>query len=437
MGLGPRWSRLARPAALAIATLALSAPAAQAGWSRPFDFAPPGTLDALPSQIAFSNRGAVAVAYGLFDVDAPASSQAYVTVRTPSGVVGAPQPIPGAQQVLGLTFDGPSLELVTGSSPPSLACCSSAEAVALAPTGVFSRPRTLVGGLAGATLGRILTLGDGRMVAAVATARGVWANQSTRADRFATTHLLAGRADVPQSLATANVGRVGSAVAWTAARFSGQDARSIFVAAGSRVSAPRRARVALTVPAGRGIDQLGLARGPSEATAAWTESWQDRRGRRHSIADVAGLSGHPHAQTLSAPGQAVSGLSLAGNAAGALAVVWESCGPAGPCLVSAAVRGAHGTFPRAVSLGAIDATQSPSVAVARDGEVLVVWVQGGHPMAAERPAHGRRFGASSLLSGTRFAADLAVAFGSAHEAVATWTQGTLNPSVVGAVFDGR
>lgn len=379
----------------------------------------------------------MAVAYGVFNIDAPASSQAFVTVRNPNGVVGAPQPIPGAQQVLGLTYDGPSLELLIGSSPSGLACCSSAQAVNLAPTGAFGPARTLVGGLAGATLGRVLTLGDGRMLAAVATARGIWANESTRADRFATTHRLVGRSALPQSLAAASVGRVGSTVAWTAARFSGQDARSIFIAAGSRRSAPRRSHTALTIPAGHAIDQLGLAGGPSSATAAWIESWQDRLGRRRSVANAAALSGRPRVQTLSPAGQAASGLSLASNGRGALAAVWESCGSGGGCSVWAAARGARGPFARAASLGAIDATQTPAVAVARDGEVLVGWVQGGHPIAAERPAQGRRFGAPQRLSGTHFAADLALASGSAHEALAVWTQGTLNPSVVGAVFAGR
>jgi hypothetical protein len=378
----------------------------------------------------------VAVGYSLLDVDAPAASQAFVSVRAPGGVVSAPQPIPDAQQVLGLTYDGSSLELLTGSSPPLLACCSAAAAVSLAPSGVFGRARTLVGGLAGATLGQILTLGDGRMVAVAATSRGVWANESTRANRFAATHILTGRGVSPRSLAAANVGRVGSALAWTASRFSDEDARSIFLATSSRVRATRRARLALTVPAGRGIDELGLAGSPTVPSAAWIESWQDRRGR-HSVADAAELSAKPRVQTLSAGGQMASGLSLAGNAAGVLAAAWESCRPNGACSVSAAVRGAHGEFGRAASLGPIDASQTPSVAVARDGEVLVGWVRGGRPMAADRSAHGRRFGSPSNLSSTVFAADLELTFGPAREAIASWTQGTLNPSVVGAAFQGR
>ena len=435
MGLRSRGSRLARPAALALLTLAFAAPAAQAGWSRPFEFAPPGTLDTVPSQIAYSNRGAVAVGYSLFDEDAPASSQAFVTVRSPDGTLAPPAPIPGAQEVLGLTYDGSSLELLTGSSPPSLACCSSAQARSLSASG-FGLPRTLLSGLAGATLGRILALGDGRLVAAAATSRGVWANEATRADHFAKTHILTGASAAPRSLAAANVGRVGSALAWTSARFSDDDARSIFLATSSRVSAPRRSHVALSVPAGHGIDELGLAGGPRFPAAAWIASWRDRRGR-HSVAAAAELSAKPAVQTLSPGGQSASGLTLAGNGAGVLAAAWESCHSSGACFVSVAVRGAHGRFGRATSLGAIDATQTPSVAVARNGEVLVGWVRSGHPMAAERAAHGRGFGVATTLSSTQFAADLTLAFGPAHGAIASWTQGTLNPSVVGAAFQGR
>jgi hypothetical protein len=91
--------------------LALLAPAAQASWSRPFEFSPPGSLDTLPSQVAFSTHGALAVGYSVLDVDAPAASQAFVTVRTRGGSLTAPRPVPGAQQLLGLAYDGSSLEL--------------------------------------------------------------------------------------------------------------------------------------------------------------------------------------------------------------------------------------------------------------------------------------------------------------------------------------
>jgi hypothetical protein len=40
------------------------------------------------------------------------------------------------------------------------------------------------------------------------------------------------------------------------------------------------------------------------------------------------------------------------------------------------------------------------------------------------------------LSSTTFALDLTVGFGPGRQALAAWTQGTLNPSVVGAAYSG-
>jgi hypothetical protein len=53
-------------------------------------------------------------------------------------------------------------------------------------------------------------------------------------------------------------------------------------------------------------------------------------------------------------------------------------------------------------------------------------------VVATASAPGRPFGAPSTLSSTTFALDLTVGFGSGGQALAAWTQGTLNPSVVGA-----
>jgi hypothetical protein len=85
-----------------------------------------------------------------------------------------------------------------------------------------------------------------------------------------------------------------------------------------------------------------------------------------------------------------------------------------------------------VRLGAIDPGQVPAATVSGDGHAVVGWVWAGQPFAATRGPSARRFGASHRLSSTRFAADLALAAGPGPEAVAAWTQGTLNPSVVEA-----
>jgi hypothetical protein len=76
------------------------------------------------------------------------------------------------------------------------------------------------------------------------------------------------------------------------------------------------------------------------------------------------------------------------------------------------------------------------VAVGAHGQVLVGWVRAGKPVAASAASAGGRFGGPVTLSSTTFALDLTVGFGSAGTGMAAWTQGTLNPSVVGAAYTG-
>ena len=123
----------ARPALvlLALLGLALVPAGAQAGWSAPFDLVAPGSLDYLPTQLAVSASGSAA-GYAVQDVDTPGSAQAYLVLRSPGGGVGPPQVIPGAREILALAYSGRGLELLTGSSPAGLDCCSSTQAVAVA-----------------------------------------------------------------------------------------------------------------------------------------------------------------------------------------------------------------------------------------------------------------------------------------------------------------
>jgi hypothetical protein len=87
-------------------------------------------------------------------------------------------------------------------------------------------------------------------------------------------------------------------------------------------------------------------------------------------------------------------------------------------------------------LGSIDASEEPAAAVGPHGQVLVGWVRGGRPVAATAASAGGRFGAAATLSSTTFALDVTVAFGARGAGLAAWTQGTLNPSVVGAAYSG-
>ena len=126
-----------------------------------------------------------------------------------------------------------------------------------------------------------------------------------------------------------------------------------------------------------------------------------------------------------------SGLTFDGDPAGDQGAGWESCTGAGACTVQAAGRPAKGSFGSARTLGAIDAYQSPSLTVSPTGQVVIGWVRGGHPVASVG------FGSPSVLSSTTFATDATVAFGPKKVALAAWTQGTLNPSVVAAAYRSR
>jgi hypothetical protein len=437
--------RLARFSALILVLAAVSvalAPAAQAGWGPRFQLAAPGGLDTIPAQLDFSAAGAVAAAFGVTNLDNPAVSNAFVTVRSPGGAVGKPLHVPGAQQILSLTFDGSSIELLIGTSPAGLTCCSSAHVVQLTNRGRFTGARTLVSGLVGDSLGQLVTLAGGPVLAAVASGNGVWAAQSASGTRFAAAHRLTAAQALPESLSATSLGADKSIVAWTAASAPRALAGSIFIATGTKTSAPRRARVALTVPAGHRIDQLGLAATASIPAVTWIESWFDRQGAYHAEARVADLTGRPLVRTLSRANQVVSGLAFAADPVGDQAVAWKVCPTLRSCTLQAALRRRGASYAAPASLGPIDPSQTPALAVGPSGEALLGWVRLGHPVVAVSPAvaaashRSARFGAPRVLSATTYAADLTLAAGPAQKAIAVWTQGTLAPSVVGDAYTG-
>ena len=433
-------ARAARASALAL-TIAgfagFAAPAAQASWSKPFELVKPGSLDLIGPRLAFSPRGVAAAAFGVEDVDTPGVSQGYVATRSASGAIGPALPIGNARQVLALSYDGPALELLTATSPAAMTCCSAVQAVRLTTAGSLQRPRTLLSGLTGVTEGQLLTLGDGAMLAALGTERGVWVVQSARSNRFGAPHRLTAAGEMPQTLAAAGLGGQSTVVAWTAAGSAqGADPRSIYYAAGSRLGPPHRVRTLLTVPVGHRIDELEVARRGSGATAAWVQSWFDRRGSFHSEIDVADFTGRPVIRRLSALDQAASGLTIAADAGGDQGVAWKSCRGNGSCTAQAAVRRPSSDFGRPRGLGRVDAAQTPALAVGPRGQVIVGWVRGGHPVASAGSARTGLPGAAQVLSRTTYALDLTVGFGAFHGALAAWSQGTLNPSLVGAAYTG-
>ena len=340
--------------------------------------------------------------------------------------------------MLGLTFDGPSLELLTATSPQDLACCSRAAAVRVSSGGAFARPHTLVSALDGTSLGQLVTLADGQIVAAIASANGVWAAQSVSGDRFAGVHRLTVSSDLPETLAATSLGGEKSIVAWTTGSGAAGEAspRSIYGAIGSRLSPPSRSRALVTLPSTRRIDELAVAARGSMPTLAWIQSWFDSGGNYHAQVDAADIGSRLRVRALSPAGQIASGLAFAGDANGDQAAAWKICQSDGTCTLQVSARGAKGSFSQPVSLGSIDPSQTPSLSVSPNGEALVGWVRLGHPVAAVSQPASTRFGATEVLSATTYALDLAVAFGPKHQGLAAWTQGTLAPSVVAAAYHG-
>ncbi len=435
-----RWAIGRRDVAVTVAAalicLCVAAPAAAAGtgWSRPFALIAPGTLDYDPPELAFSASGTVAAAFGIENVDTPGTSQAYLATRSPQGAVSASRAIPGAAQMLALAYDGSSLELLTGSAPAGSTCCISAQAIQVSAGGALGRPRTIVGGLAGATVGHLLTLADGQMLAAVATERGVWAVQSTRGDRFAGPHMLSATGQRPEALSVAWLGGENSVVAWAAGASGSTEPRSIYVSGGTRLSAPHRALNIVTVAPGHAIDELEIAGRGTGVTAAWVESWYDRRGAYHSQVEAADLGAHPRVRAVSPPGQLASGLGFAADAAGDQVMTWEACTLDDACTVQATLRGATGVFGPDRTLGPIDSSQTPSAAIGPQGQALAGWVSAGRPLAAVAVTAGGSFGPATALSASPDAQGMTVGWGPARQALAVWAQGTLNPSLVGAAF---
>jgi hypothetical protein len=440
VGVPPRRRGLAGAAALALLALALvgAAPAgARAGWDTPFRFAQPFSFDILPPHIAFAVGGAAAVNFSVQDADDPSRSRGYVAWRSASGRRTAPVRVPSTQQVLNSAFSGSKLELLTGNSPAGNACCSSAAIRTMTGKGRFGRAHTLVRGLAGTASSRLLAL-PGGLFAAVATNRGVWAAQSSPRGRFGGTHRLTGVDSRPQEMRTAELGNGRAAVAWTETdRFSGPSAaRQIFLATSSANAAPTRGRAAVTVAAGHSIDDLGLADGTTTGApaVAWVEDWYDRHGNYRSKVVVRDLAPHGQRRTYAVRGTIASGLAFVDNGRGDQVLAWRTCTFSATCAAHVAWRRGRGGFGGASRVGFIDDAEVPTAAVAATGEALVGWIHHGHVMVADLRPRARKFSASHTVSSTDYAADLTIGFGPAGGAIAAWSQGTLAPDVIGAVY---
>jgi hypothetical protein len=420
------------------ATLGPPAATANPGWGKPFRLTAPYATDLTAVNLALSPRGDAAGAFSVQDEDSPAVSDPFLVIRAAGGGVSAPFAVSGAQLVLDLAYDRSGLRLLTGTSESGKACCSNVQTLSLLRDGRFGRASTIVGQLAGATVGSLTPLPSGRLLATVATDHGVWVAQSSPGGGFGATRRLTAAAAMPWTTAATADARGQTAVAWTETK--GQQGElapdKIYIANGSERAVPGRPHPAFTVPAGHQIDEIGLAPSADGVTAAWIESWFDMRGAYRAQVVVSDLSAGSTRRVFSVGGQTASGLALAGDARGDQIVAWRSCVASGSCTARAAVRTAGRPYGGSQWLGAIDPGQSPAAAISPSGDGLVGWIGAGHVVAAERRPGARGLGAARTVSATSYASGLALAFGSSRNAVAAWTQGTLSPDVVGAVFRG-
>jgi hypothetical protein len=415
--------------------LGFSPAVAAAGWGRTIRLDGPQTRDILPAQIAFSDAGEAAVAFGVQDADNPASSAAFVALRSAHGGIRRARRIGQARQPLGVGFLGSRLVLLTGNAPRRRVCCASARVtVAAGRRDPFERA-TLTSSLTGDTSGALLPLASGELMSAVATQRGVWTAQSTARGRLTAATRLASDG-APQNLAAAPLAGGGAAIAWSTALGSGETfPRRIEVAFGTATRAPRDPHIVVTVPPGHSVDEVALAAGSVAPTVAWVESWFDGGGGFHSRVETARAVRGAHGAPVSPSGQRASQLSLATGPTGRQVIAWEGCDSLGVCVTAAAARRRSTTpFGRVQRLGGADGGEGTAAAVSPTGLALVGWIDGGNVLVAGRGEHANRFARAHAISRTGLDSDLALAFGPRGGALAAWTQGTLAPSVFARAY---
>jgi hypothetical protein len=424
--------------AIGAATAMLAAPAeAVAGWGSPVALIGPQQRDIVPAQIAFSGAGEAAVAFGEQDPENTADANAFVAERSPSGHFGQAQRLPGVQSALGLAFGGSTLQVETGWAPSPRSCCAAA-AIATGPR-LASGP-SLVGGLTGITDGQLTALTSGKLLASIATSRGVWVAQSGGGGRFglnsqARRLRFTGAAT---DLAAAPLRTGGGSVAWAAADGNGVEwPRQIWVAFGSAAHAPEGPRAVVAVPSGHSVDEVALAEGVKGPALAWVESWYDSHGGYYSVVKVRDL-GRPNAATatVSSAFSLAAGLAFASNAAGGQVLSFESCGTTGSCVVLAAVREARQHFAAPQQVGSVDPSEAPAPSISSGGEAVVGWISGGRVLASATGPRGGSFGRPVTVSPATDGADLTLSFGPGRQALAAWTEGSSTPVLQAAAYSG-
>lgn len=432
--------RRSLPIALAV-LLGGTVPVAQARWSRPFSIAAPLGSDLTPAQLGIAPAGgAAAVGYGATLAGNPSSATARVVLLSARGRPVARRAVAGADQVLAAAYPSPPARplLLAGTAVAGFACCSAVEAVTMTPAGRVLRAPTIVSGLGGAVQARLVLLTRG-VLAAVATADGVWVSAAPRGGVMPSARRLTGPSGAPPLLAATALPAGGSLVAWSSTVGGGRPpaaGEQIHVAGGTGGRAPRRSRVLVTVPPGASLDSLSVAPRGSGATVAWTESGYSASGARFSLvftADLHGTAAAPAAVSSSAASAAAA--SLVADRRGDQLLAWQSCDDYGGCGTEVAQRAPGGAWGSVRTLGAGNPGQPPVAAASADGPAVVAWVSpGGRVAAAATEGASGAVGPVTAVGSAGPAADVTLAAGVRGDALAVWTQGAFEPALVAARF---
>lgn len=414
-----------------------ASPALGAGWAKPFRVTPPVRSDVPAPLAGFNAGGDPAIAYGMLDAVDPAHYSALVTASSQAGHFATPVPLPGSQQILALAPDRAGLELLAGTSPAGVGCCTGAEVEALSASGVPGPRHVVAGNLDGDSSAQLIELPRGEL-AVIASGNGVWVVRAGPDGRFGPARRLEATGPEPPHADAAALPGGRTAVAFTApapGEQSPEASQQIMVALGAPDLTPASPRLAVQLPAGYSVDDVQVAPGRSGVTLAWTESWYDA-GDFYSQAYVADLTatGTTTPVAVSSPGTIASAITLTADARGDQALAWQACSAAGVCTADLARRLAGRAWGSAEELGQLDATDAPALAESPAGTALVVWVS--HGQVWSTAASPRR-----IVQATRriavaqdAAAGVSVALGPRGQALATWSQGTEQETVDAARY---
>ncbi len=424
-------------------------------WSRPFAVLAPAASDLIAPLLAVSGSDSLAVGSGRTDEDAPAVAQAEVLSAGASDRFSAPLAPAATQETLAAGYLGARLVLVTGTSPDTESCCSSA-ATQVLQAGQLGVAQPLASSLEGVSTGALVPVRGG-LLAAVDNQAGITVARSDASGSFSGAEQLVGSDPTPPLMAAGSLSDGGALIAWTAPASAAQTVTGTTTAPGSSSTAsgydqprnqlieyatagaqgvPGAAKRAVTVPAGRQIDALQAVPHGAGLTLGWTESWYVANTYESRVfwSDVS-AAGAGRVHTLSAASTSAVGLSGAGSSDGAEVLTWQACDiAAGTCDTQAALRPTGAAWGPVQSLGAVDPTSFPVATQSSRGQSLVGWISNGRVQAAAAAPGASDFSLPVQLSSAANASDLALSFGAGTKAAAVWVQGTYDQKLVGARF---